>query len=112
MSNPQEAWYARGALVELPYPTNDVRLMTKAAIAVVNRLLRRGFKYSKAKVLQIDLRQPGKFTDDLLAHSQPVVQVYACQRHPRLRITKPCCRGNDRRHRLAECATYVIIAKR
>jgi DNA polymerase V len=59
--------------VELPYPTNDVRLMTKAATEAVNRLFRPGFKYSKAEVLLMDLRQPGEFTDDLFAHSQPVM---------------------------------------
>jgi DNA polymerase V len=72
MFNPEEAKYANGALVELPYPTNDVRLMTKAATEAVNRLFRPGFKYSKAEVLLMDLRQPGEFTDDLFAHSQPV----------------------------------------
>jgi DNA polymerase V len=71
MFNPQEAKYANGALVELPYPTNDARLMTKAATEAVNRLFRAGFKYSKAEVLLLDLRQPGEFTDDLFAHSQP-----------------------------------------
>ena len=70
MFNPEEAKYASGALVELPYPTNDVRLMTKAATEAVNRLFRPGFKYSKAEVLLMDLRQPGEFTDDLFALSQ------------------------------------------
>ncbi|WKV86241.1 translesion error-prone DNA polymerase V subunit UmuC [Pseudomonas sp. B24_DOA] len=73
MFNPEEAKYANGALVELPYPTNDVRLMTKAATEAVNRLFRPGYKYSKAEVLLMDLRQPGEFTDDLFAHSQPVI---------------------------------------
>jgi DNA polymerase V len=73
MFNPQEAKYANGALVELPYPTNDVRLMTKAATEAVNRLFRPGFNYSKAEVLLMDLRQPGEFTDDLFAHSQPAM---------------------------------------
>jgi DNA polymerase V len=73
MFNPEEAKYANGALVELPYPTNDVRLMTKAATEAVNRLYRPGFKYSKAEVLLLDLRQPGEYTDDLFAHSQPAV---------------------------------------
>jgi nucleotidyltransferase/DNA polymerase involved in DNA repair len=41
--------YANGALVELPYPTNDVRLLTKAATEAVHRLFRPGFKYSKQK---------------------------------------------------------------
>ncbi len=72
MFNPEEAKYANGALVELPYPTNDVRLMTKAATEAVNRLFRPGFKYSKAEVLLLDLRQPGEFTDDLFAASQPI----------------------------------------
>jgi DNA polymerase V len=72
MFNPEEAKYANGALVELPYPTNDMRLMTKAATEAVNRLYRPGFKYSKAEVLLLDLRQPGEFTDDLFAASQPV----------------------------------------
>ncbi|WP_440088433.1 translesion error-prone DNA polymerase V subunit UmuC [Pseudomonas fragariae (ex Marin et al. 2024)] len=72
MFNPEEAKYANGALVELPYPTNDVRLMTKAATEAVNRLFRPGFRYSKAEVLLLDLRQPGEFTDDLFAASQPV----------------------------------------
>ncbi|PPS23429.1 hypothetical protein BVY11_30060, partial [Pseudomonas amygdali pv. morsprunorum] len=53
------------------YPTNDVRLMTKAATEAVNRLFRPGFKYSKAEVLLLDLRQPGEFTDDMFAASQP-----------------------------------------
>ncbi|NVZ90471.1 translesion error-prone DNA polymerase V subunit UmuC [Pseudomonas yamanorum] len=73
MFNPEEAKYANGALVELPYPTNDVRLMTKAATEAVNRLFRPGFKYSKAEVLLMDLRQSGEFTDDLFAHSQRVM---------------------------------------
>jgi len=55
------------------YPTNDVRLMTKAATEAVNRLFRPGFKYSKAEVLLLELRQPGEYTDDLFTHSQPAV---------------------------------------
>jgi DNA polymerase V len=70
MFNPEEAKYANGALVELPFPTNDVRLLTKAATEAVNRLFREGFKYSKAEILLMDLRQPGEFTDDLFAQSQ------------------------------------------
>ncbi|UEB97824.1 translesion error-prone DNA polymerase V subunit UmuC [Pseudomonas sp. HN2] len=73
MFNPEEAKYANGALVELPYPTNDVRLMTKAATEAVNRLFRPGYKYSKAEVLLMDLRQHGEFTDDLFAQSQPAM---------------------------------------
>ena len=71
MFNPEEARYANGVLVELPYPTNDVRLITKAATQAVERLFRPGFRYSKAEILLMDLRQPGEFTDDLFAHTQP-----------------------------------------
>lgn len=72
MFNPDEAKYAQGALVELPYPTNDVRLMTKAAVEAVGRIFREGYRYSKAEVLLMDLRQPGEFTDDLFSIIQPV----------------------------------------
>ncbi|RMO19023.1 Ultraviolet light resistance protein RulB [Pseudomonas cichorii] len=71
MFSPDEAKYANGALVELPYPTNDVRLMTKLATEAVDRIFRPGFRYSKAEVLLIDLRQPGEFTDDLFTQVQP-----------------------------------------
>ena len=32
---------------------------------------RPGFNYSKAEVMLMDLRQPGEYTDDLFARSQP-----------------------------------------
>lgn len=72
MFNPKEEMYANGALVELPYPTNDVRLMTKAATEAVNRLFREGFKCRKAEVFLMDLRQTGEFTQDLFSNSQLV----------------------------------------
>lgn len=72
MFNPDEARYAQGALVELPYPTNDTLLLTRAAAEAVARIYRPGFRYSKAEVLLLDLRQPGEFTDDLFAVTQPV----------------------------------------
>jgi DNA polymerase V len=73
MFNSDEAKYANGILVELPYPTNDVRLLTKAVIQAVGHIYRPGFKYSKAEVLLMDLRQPGEYTDDLFAEVQPVM---------------------------------------
>ena len=76
MFNPDEARYAQGVLVELPYPTNDTLLLTRAATEAVERIYRPGFRYSKAEVLLLDLRQPGEFTDDLFAVTQPV----ACDR--------------------------------
>lgn len=64
MFNPQEAKYANGVLVELPYPTDDPRLLTKAALEGVERIYRGGFRYSKAEVLLLDLSQPGEITGD------------------------------------------------
>ncbi len=72
MFNPEESEYANGVLVELPYPTDDTRLLTKAALQSVERIYREGFRYSKAEVLLLDLSQRGEITGDLFAASQPV----------------------------------------
>lgn len=76
MFNPDEAKYAKGALVELPYPANDTLLLTRAATDAVERIYQSGYRYSKAEILLLDLCQPGEFTDDLFAKSQPA----ACDR--------------------------------
>lgn len=76
MFNPNELHHAQGALIELPYPTNDTLLLTRAATDAVGRVYQAGFRYSKAEVLLLDLRQPGEFTDDLFALTQPA----ACDR--------------------------------
>ncbi len=72
MFNPEEAKYANGVIVALPYPSDDVRLLTKAAVQGLDHVFREGFKYSKAEVLLLDLCQRGEYTDDLFAASQPV----------------------------------------
>nr|AAO89164.1 RulB [Pseudomonas cichorii] len=72
MFSPDEAKYANGALVQLPYPTNDVRLMTKYATEAVSRIYRPGSRYSKAEVMLMDICQPGEFTDDLFSAVQPL----------------------------------------
>lgn len=72
MFNPEEAKYANGVVVDMPYPTDDVRLLTQAAVGALDRIFRSGFKYSKAEVMLIDLCQPGEYTDDLFAKSQSV----------------------------------------
>jgi len=71
MFNPDEAKYAKGVVVTLPYPTDDVRLLTKAAVDALEHVFQPGYKYSKAEVLLLDLRQPGEFSDDLFAVNQP-----------------------------------------
>lgn len=59
MFNPEEAKYANGVLIDLPYPTDDVRLLTKAAVDALDRVFRSGFKYSRAEVLLMNLCQQG-----------------------------------------------------
>lgn len=71
MFNPEEAKYAKGVVVDLPYPTDDTRLMTKAACDALGHLYREGYRYSKAEVLLLDLCQRGEYTDDLFAAVQP-----------------------------------------
>ncbi|MCK3865561.1 hypothetical protein E4P00_25085 [Pseudomonas sp. B329] len=44
MFNPKETKYANGVVVDLPYPTDDVRLLTKAAIEALDKVFRTGFK--------------------------------------------------------------------
>ncbi|MBP2261504.1 DNA polymerase V [Pseudomonas sp. BP8] len=50
--------------------------MTRLATDAVARVFRQGFRYSKAEVLLLDLRQPGEFSEDLFALKQSV----ACDR--------------------------------
>jgi DNA polymerase V len=71
MFNPEEAKFANGVVVDLPYPTDDVRLLTKAAVDALERVYRPSFKYSKAEVMLLNLCQPGEYSDDLFAVSQP-----------------------------------------
>lgn len=71
MFNPEEAKYANGVVIEMPYPTDDVRLLTKTAVDALNRVFLPGFKYSKAEVMLMNLCQQGEYTDDLFATSQP-----------------------------------------
>ncbi|HBP4890581.1 TPA: DUF4113 domain-containing protein, partial [Pseudomonas aeruginosa] len=70
MFNPDEPKFAKGVSMELPYPTDDTRLITKAACEGLELLYRPGFAFSKAEVLLLDLRRPGEFTGDLFAEVQ------------------------------------------
>jgi len=71
MFNPEEAKYANGVVVDMPYPTDDVRLLTRTAVDAVDMIFRPEFKYSKAEVMLLNLCQRGEYTDDLFATSQP-----------------------------------------
>ena len=71
MFNPEEVKYANGLVVDMPYPTDDVRLLTRAAVSALDRIFRPGFKYSKAEVMLLNLCSPGEYTDDLFTVAQP-----------------------------------------
>ncbi|WGK60485.1 translesion error-prone DNA polymerase V subunit UmuC [Halopseudomonas sp. SMJS2] len=71
MFNPHEAKFAKGIVCELPYPTDDTRLVIKAASQGLDAIYRTGYAYAKAEILLMDLRQRGEFTGDLFAMEQP-----------------------------------------
>lgn len=71
MFNPDEAKYAKGIVCELPYPSDDTRLITAYAVAGLGQIYRAGYAYSKAEILLLDLRQRGEYTNDLFAEVQP-----------------------------------------
>ena len=73
MFNPDEPKFAKGVVCELPYPTDDTRYITRAALAGLELVYQAGFAFSKAEVLLMDLRQRGEYTDDLFAATQPAV---------------------------------------
>ena len=72
MFNPDEARYANGMLCQLPYPTDDTRLICQAAQQCLAQLYRPGFAYAKAQVLLLGLCQRNEYTTDLFAPEQPV----------------------------------------
>lgn len=72
MFNPTEAKYANGLLCQLPYPTDDTRLIIAAAREGISRLYRDGFSYAKAQVLLLGLCGRDEYTPDLFAPGQPV----------------------------------------
>lgn len=71
MFNPEEAKLAKGIVCELPYPTDDTRLVIKAVQAGLDAIFREGYAYAKAEILLMELRQKGEYTDDLFADTQP-----------------------------------------
>lgn len=51
-------------VVDLPYPTEDLPLLTKAVVDAVDYIYRSSFKHSKAEVLLLDLCHPSEYIDD------------------------------------------------
>lgn len=63
--------YANSVMCYPPYPTDDVLLLTRAAMEGLEVIWRDGYRYSKAEILLMDLRKRGEFTGDLFTPSQP-----------------------------------------
>ena len=71
MFNPNEAKFANGVGVKLPYPTDDTRLLINAAMRALEAAYRPGFAFSKAEVLLLDLCARNEHTLDLFTEQQP-----------------------------------------
>lgn len=73
MFNPHEAKFAKGVICELPFPTDDTRLIIKAASRGLDAIYRRGYAYAKAEILLLNLRHRSELSGDLFAEEQPEV---------------------------------------
>lgn len=71
MFNPNEARFAKGIICELPFPSDDTRLIITAASQGLDAIYRTGYAYAKAEILLMDMRQRGEFSGDLFAQQQP-----------------------------------------
>lgn len=70
MHNPDEPRFARGAIVELPFPTDDTRAITQAAVCGLEQVYRDGYAFAKAEVLLMELCHRQDVTGDLFAPPQ------------------------------------------
>ncbi|MNG28656.1 DNA polymerase V subunit UmuC [compost metagenome] len=76
MFNPEETKFANGVGVDRPYPTDNVRLLIKAAVDALERLYRSGFKYSKAEVILLNF-------DSQASTRMICLRLHRPQRQPR-----------------------------
>ncbi len=72
MFNPNESHYSKSVHCQLPYPTDDTRLLVATAVAGVEAIFREGYSYAKASILLMDLCQRGEYTPDLFEPGQTV----------------------------------------
>ena len=71
MFNPDEPRYANGVTLQLPYPTDDTRVLVQYAQFGLARIFRDGYAYSKAEILLAEICQRNEFSGDLFAPEQP-----------------------------------------
>ncbi|YCH22947.1 Y-family DNA polymerase [Pseudomonas sp. D1-3] len=72
MHNPDEAKYAKGVTIQLPWATDDTRMITQYALTALEQAYRAGYSYSKAEVMLLDLCQRTEITSDLFAPQQSI----------------------------------------
>lgn len=65
-------WYSRSATIQLPYPTNDSRVVIAAARAGIKNLYRLGLAFTKAGVGLIEITESKYYQADLLSTGQTV----------------------------------------
>ncbi|MBK60366.1 MAG: DNA polymerase V subunit UmuC [Pseudomonas sp.] len=79
MHDVNEPKYANSVALQLPWASDDTRLITHYALIALNQVYRAGYAFSKAEVMLLDLCQRTEITGDLFAPQQPaaVTQVMA-----------------------------------
>lgn len=68
----EEKRYSKSVTVKLPYPTDDTRLITRAAKQAILSLYKEGYQYLKSGVGLIDLIDPAYSQGDLFLMAQPL----------------------------------------
>ncbi|SFD97328.1 Y-family DNA polymerase [Nitrosomonas sp. Nm166] len=65
----KEAYYANGLTIPFSKPTDDIVLLTKAALWGLREIYRRGYKYQKAGVILSELVSADKLQHDLFSRA-------------------------------------------
>lgn len=73
MFNPEQLRYANSVTLQLPYPTDDTRVLIQYAQFGLARIYRDGYAYSKAEILLAEICQRGEITGDLFIPAQSAI---------------------------------------
>ena len=70
MHGPPEERYSNGVILNLPYPTDDTRVLVQYALHGLKHIYREGYGYAKSEILLMDLKQRGEYSMDLFQPEQ------------------------------------------
>lgn len=70
----QDVQYCPNASVSLPLPSDDIAVLTQAAMVVLRHMFRPGIRYWKAGVMLMELRDKGIAQGDLFAAAPPTLR--------------------------------------